>query len=211
MTQARKSTRKAAAPAAAAPAPEPESERPKLSTKDKIAKAKLPTKDVEICLQTDLQERYEALHEQMAEAYARERADKRLNSAGESKRIAQQIEALQEQMREYTITFRIRSLGRRWQHLVDQHPPREGNTEDLFLGYNPESFGDAAIRACTAEPADLDDEDWDDLLGTDEADGKLTAAQYKDLWDAVLDMNVRKISLPNSSAASRILQASEPE
>jgi hypothetical protein len=189
----------------------PEPEKPKLSTKEKLKRAKLPTRDVEICLSTDLQKQYEALHEQLAEAYTREKGDKRLGQVSESKRIARQIEDLQAEMREYTIVFRIRSLGRRWQELVDQHPPREGVAEDVYLGFNPDTFFDAAIRACTVEPDDLDDEDWADLLGTDKTDGKLTAAQYRELQDAVMAMNVRRIDVPNSLAASRILRASEPE
>lgn len=218
MTDAKRPARKAgkaAAPAAAAAVSEPTTEpapaKPKLSTKDKLAKATLPTKDVPVCLSTDLQQRYEALHERLAEAYAKEKGDKRLNPAGESKRIAAQVEALQEEMREYVITFRVRSLGRRWQQLMDKHPPREGNNEDVYLGYNPVTFADAAVRACVAEPDDLDDEDWADLLGDDERDGKLTAGQYHDLWQAVLDTNIRKVNVPNSFAASRILRASEPE
>lgn len=191
---------------------EPKPVRPSLSTKDKISKAKHPTRDVDVCLETDLQAEYEALHVQLRDAVGKEAGDKRLNSGGESKRIAREIEALQERMADYVITFRLQALGPRgWEKLQKEHAPREGNNEDVMLGYNPETFFDAAIRRCTVEPTDLDDDDWQALLGTDDEDGKLTAKQYNDLQDAVLALNVRKISVPNSYAASRILQPSEPE
>lgn len=190
----------------AAPAP------PSLSTKDKISKAKYPTRTVDICLETDLQQEYEALHVQLREAVAREVNDKRLNPGGDSKRIAREIEALQERMAEYVIRFRLQAVGARgWEKLQKEHPPRDGNNQDVMLGYNPDTFFDAAIRKCTIEPTDLDADDWVSLLGDDDVDGKLTAKQYNDLHEAVLALNVRKISIPNSSAASRILQASEPE
>ncbi|MDG4792016.1 hypothetical protein O7626_40080 [Micromonospora sp. WMMD1102] len=183
-----------------------------LSTKDKISRATYPTRTVDICLETDLQAEYEALHEELRQAVVRESGDRRLNPGGESKRIAEQIEALQQQMAEYVIRFRLQALGSRgWDKLSKAHPPREGEKDDAALGYNPDTFFDAAIRACTVDPSDLDDDDWTALLGDDDVDGKLTAKQYNDLHDAVLALNVRKISVPNSFAASRILRPSEPE
>lgn len=183
-----------------------------MSTKDKISKAQYPTRDVDICLDIGLQEEYEALHNQLRDAVAREAGDVRLNPGGESKRIARDIKALQVRMAEYVIKFRLQALGARgWEKLQKEHPPRDGNNQDAMLGYNPDTFFDAAIRRCTIKPNDLDADDWLALLGDDDVDGKLTAKQYNDLHEAVLALNVRKISVPNSSAASRILQASEPE
>jgi hypothetical protein len=214
------------------PAPEEQAgQAPKrLSTKDKIKRSKRPTKVVEICLQTDLQEQYEGLHKELAEAYAAEQNDKRLNSGGRSRQIAQQIEALEREMADYVILFRLTAISpRAWSDLQDEHPPREGNNDDLLLGYNPQTFFDAAIRACTIEPSDMDDEAWLDLLGhpedepddaksdsdgddaEDDGSGKLTPKQYSDLQGAVMALNVRKVSLPNSYAASRILRGGEPE
>jgi hypothetical protein len=252
--QAEPTTAKPASPATTdAPAPDPTTapEEPdrspveqapkKLSTKDKIKRSKRPTRVVEICLQTDLQEQHEALHKELAEAYAAEQNDKRLNSGGRSRQIALQIEALEQEMAEYVLLFRLTAISpTAWSDLQDEHPPREGNNDDLLLGYNPQTFFDAAIRACTVEPSDMDDEAWLDLLGwpNDEAQdggkpdsskadgtedeeeeeeeqgdgsGKLTPKQYSDLQGAVMALNVRKVSLPNSYAASRILRGGEPE
>lgn len=197
-----------------------------LSVKDKIKAAKLATRTVDICLHTELQDEFERLDQQLQETVAREALDKRLNSGGESRRLAEQIEALRERMAEHVITFTLRSLGNRgWSDLVDAHPPRDGNKFDVAAGHNTDTFFDAAIRASVTAP-DLDDEDWRTLLGDNEEvrarleaegkadqieDGKLTAAQYRDLQNAALALNIRPVSVPNSFAASRILRASETE
>lgn len=177
------------------------------STKDRIAAAKLPERTVDICLRGDLQAEWEDLERQLREAYAREQGDKRLNSGGESKRLAAQVEALQEQMRADTIVFRMRALSRKaWAELTRQHPPRKGEADDEQLGYNADTFAVAAIRACTYQPDDLDDEAWDHLL-----DDVLTEWQFVQMQNTVFALNVRRVDVPNSFAASRILRPSEPE
>lgn len=182
-----------------------------LSIKDKIKRAKRPTRTVEVCLETDLQTEYERLHQQLAEVRAREATDKRLGSGAESRQIAEQITALQAEMAEYVITFELGAVGpKAWDALLREHPPREGNQDDSMLGHNVEAFSDAAIRACTISPT-LDDEDWAELLGSDDRDGKLTPKQYADLNNAVMALNIRTISVPNSYAASAILRTSGPE
>jgi len=190
--------------AATQPAPAPAT-RP--STKDRIAAAKLPEKQVPICLRTDLQEEYEDLERQLAEATANAAIDPRLNSGGHTRRIAEQVAELEQRMQDDILWLHMRALPRRkWDALIKAHPKREDEAEDELLGFNPETFFPAAIRACTYEPDDLDDETW--MLLFDE---KLTAGQFRDLHNAVLALNIRKVSVPNSSAASRILRGSAPE
>ncbi|GAA4439370.1 hypothetical protein [Phytohabitans houttuyneae] len=177
------------------------------STKDRIAAAKLPERTVDICLRGDLQAEWEELERQLREAFAREQGDKRLNSGGESRRLAQQIEALQGQMRADTLVFRMRALPRKkWTALQKDHPPRKDNEADQELGYNVDDFVPAAIKACTVEPADLDDAAWEHLL-----DEVLTEYQFVQLQNTAYALNVNKVNVPNSFAASRILRPSEPE
>jgi hypothetical protein len=177
------------------------------STRDKLRAAKLPERTVELCLRGDLQAEWEDLHRQLAEVEARQAIDKRLNPGGERKQIAGQIETLEEQMRADTIVFRMRALSRKaWNALLKEHPPRKDDDTDAVLGYNLDTFMAGAIRACTYAPDDLDEETWNDLL-----DESLTEHQFASLQNAVLALNVRQVSVPNSSAASRILRASEPK
>lgn len=180
------------------------------STKDRLKAAKLPERTVDICLRGDLQAEWEDLHRQLAELDARQSAaDTRLNSGAkrEQEQIAARIEALEAEMRAETIVFRLRALGKKaWGALLKEHPPRKSNDDDTMLGYDADSFFPAAIRACTYSPDDLDDETWADLL-----DERITEYQFGSLQNAVLALNVRQVSVPNSSAASRILRPSSPE
>lgn len=175
------------------------------STKDRLAGAKLPERTVDICLRGDLQAEWEDLHRQLADAQAVQARDKRLNSGKAVEEIGQQITAVQEQMRADTIVFRLRALPRRrWTELLKGHPARKDHDEDGQIGFNGETFAPAAIRACTYSPDDLDDETWADLL-----DNRLTEHQFAELTDAMFALNVRKVSIPNSFAASQILRSSE--
>jgi hypothetical protein len=177
------------------------------STADKLKAARLPERTVDICLRGDLQAEWEDLHRQLAEVEAQQAGDKRLNSGGAADKIGQQIATVQDQMRGDTIVFRLRAKSKRaWNDLLKEHPPRKGNETDETLGYNPDSFMPAAIRACTYSPDDLDDALWEDLL-----DERLTEHQYASLQNAVMALNVRQVSVPNSYAASRILRGSSPE
>ena len=174
------------------------------STKDRLRAAKLPERTVDICLRGDLQAEWEDLHRQLVEVEATQAKDKRLNPDKRVQEIGQQIADLQEQMRDETIVFRLRALSRRaWGELLKQHPARDKVEEDQQLGYNFDSFMPAAIRACTYSPNDLDDETWTELL-----EERLTEHQFVSLQDAVMALNVRKVSVPNSFAASQILRPS---
>lgn len=195
-----------------------------LSAKEKIAAARKPSRRVEVCLHTGLQDQFEALDAQLQEAIAREAVDKRLGG-GQSRQLAEQVAALQERMREHVIVFELQAVSKRaWNALLEQHPPRDGVDTDRQLGYNEDTFFDDAIAACTVSPDDLDGDDWRRLFGDSDAerqrreqagepaeDGLLSARQYNDLQQAVLDLNVRKVNVPNSYAASQILRSSEHE
>ncbi|MCG5464232.1 hypothetical protein MED01_002397 [Micromonospora sp. MED01] len=179
------------------------------STKDRLKGAKLPERTVDICLRGDLQAEWEDLHRQLADAELAAAKDKRLAGDKRARDIGEQITAVQDQMRADTIVFRMRGLGRkRWDRLMKEHPPRKDNDEDTQLGYNADTFMEALIRACTYSPDDLDDDTWAELLGDDKADGKLTEWQFAQLQNTALALNVRKVDVPNSFAASRLTQPS---
>lgn len=187
----------------AAQSPEAEQQAP--STREKLAAARLPERTVELCLRGDLQAEFEDLERSLLAAQsAEERQGKRLNAGSPARQIAENMEALRERMREDTIVFRMRALSRRaWGELLKKHPARKDDADDELLGFNPESFMPAAIRACTYSPDDIDDETWADLL-----DERLTEQQFVELQNAVMHLNVRKINVPNSFAASQLLQPS---
>lgn len=177
---------------------------PAPSTKDRLKKAKLPERTVDICLRGDLQAVWEDLHRQLADVEAAAAKDKRLNSDKRAREIGEQITAVQDQMRADTLVFRMRALPKKkWDKLLKEHPPRKDNEEDAQLGYNVDSFMVALIRACTYSPDDLDDEGWSELL-----DDTTTEWQFAQLQNTALALNVRKVDVPNSFAASQLTQAS---
>lgn len=176
-----------------------------LSAKDMIKGAKRPEKVTPICLRGDLQADFEAAEKELAEAM---RPADSLAGNGPVADIVARIEALQAEMVEHTLQVRMRALPRpEWKKLIAAHPPRRGedNTideRDKYVGLNMESFWPAMIRACTIAP-EMDDEDWDLLLGT-----ALTDAQFDSLSDAAWGINRSDVDIPFSRVASQIAQTS---
>lgn len=192
-----------------------------------LASAKLPEDTVEICLRADLVAEHERLDREL-----QERLEQPLQKLGGDPRraeLAAQIVAIEEQMRESTITIRLRAIPkRRWRQLVMEHPPRldEDGTRIPadFRGVNSDTFYDPMIRASVVEP-ELTDEQWTHLLGhtAPEAealeaagkggeveDGVLTSRQHDRLFAAAWDLNRDDVVIPFSSAASQLIPNSAP-
>jgi hypothetical protein len=102
-------------------------------------------------------------------------------------------------MRDSTVPFTFRAMPRpKWRHLLAAHPPREGNDRDAEMGYNPDSFYPAIIRACVIDP-EITAEEWSELL-----DEKLSDNQFAQLSAAAFVVNEGDVSIPFSSAASTV-------
>jgi hypothetical protein len=177
--------------------------------RDKLKQAKLPERTVPICLRGDLVADHEALERELKAAQDRPVDSLEGNGVGA---LVDRIEALQDEMREFTEDFRLRALPRRqFRELVAAHPPRrdpDSNDpvqEDAVLGVNRETFFDALIRAAVVEP-ELADDEWTELF-----DEKLTDRQYGDLEDAAWFLNRAEVDVPFSHAASRAKRSSGPE
>lgn len=178
--------------------------------KEILAGAHLPERTVPLCLRGDLVAEFEEL-ERKLEDTGRRPAD---SLAGDgSGDIIDRMEALQDQMRASTVTFRLRALPKpKWRALLAAHPPRRGDdgeplAEDVTIGVNRETFFDAIIRACLVDP-EVDDETWDMMAGEN---GRLTDRQLATLTDAAWDVNRGEISIPFSRAASRVKRTTERE
>lgn len=171
-----------------------------LSAEDIIRGGSLPTKSVPICMHADLTAEHEELERQLA--LARNAPRDSLASGSNATELSQRIEALQERMREHTVTFVLTALARpAWKKLIAEHPPRQDaagdvDERDKYIGVNRDTFFEAMVRACVTEP-DLSDELWDLLLNE-----KLTDAQFEALSDAAWALNRRDVDIPFSSAAS---------
>lgn len=180
--------------------------RPKREVKALLQQARRAERTVEICLRGDLRDQMAEIEDQIMRLEAEAKHGNSLAGNPEAVALARRQQALNEQVKENTLTFRLRGVSqRRWTELVAQHPPREDNQKDLVMGYNLDDLVEALARECTVEP-ELDADDWDHLLGE-----ALTDAQWDVLSNAVWAVNQRDVDVPFSLAASRILQNSERE
>lgn len=198
----------------------------KKTAKDLIRAAKLPEKSVPVCLHADLVAEHEAADRELKQE--RDRPSKKLDDGGRARELSERLTALEAEMAEHTIEFRLRAMPRpKWKAFIAQYPPRKAedgtvDERDQFIGVNVDAFFDPLIRASVIDP-ELDDEDWRILFGdTDEQraqreakgesveEGKLTDRQFDTLADAAWALNRHGVDVPFSHAASRI-PTFEPE
>lgn len=167
-----------------------------------LTDAKLPERTVPICLRGDLVAEHEQLERRLEDANRRAVDSLAGNGAGE---LIDQLEALQGEMRDSTVIFRLRALPKsKWRALVAQHPPRQDDDgkpipEDVANGANLETLLDAIVRACLVEP-EIDDDTWALMAGDD---GRLTDRQLGSLADAAWAVNRGDVSVPFSLAVSQ--------
>lgn len=174
-----------------------------------LAGAQLPERTVPICLRGDLVAVHENLERQLEEAQRRPVDSLEGNGTGE---IVDAITSVEAQMKDATVTFRLRALSKpAWRELLAAHPPRktddgEPHPEDA-VGFNTETFFDAIVRACLVDPV-VDDETWALMAGEN---GKLTDRQIGRLADAAWSANRGDVDIPFSLAASRAKRSTGAE
>lgn len=174
---------------------------------DILAGAKPAERTTPLCLRGDLVAQIEDLERQLAEAQQSDRGDS-LASGGPARALAEEIEALREQMRDGTVVFRLRSIGRRaFQALIAAYPPRRDDDGrpldgDARLGANAETVWDPVLRASLVEP-ELNPDQLTHIL-----DEVLSDGQYDRLAALAWAVNRGEVDVPFSSAASRLLRTS---
>jgi hypothetical protein len=177
--------------------------------REKLKRAKLPRRTVEICLAGDQVAEFERLSRELEQASQRPAVDS-IEDDGGMLEIAQRIEALRGQMRADTEEFVVQALpGPKYRELKAQHPPRQDDEgavidDDRFLDANLETFAEPLLRACLVAP-EFDDELWAETVEA------LTDRQYEDLVNAAIFVNKGSVTVPFSRAASAILSSSAPE
>lgn len=179
------------------------------SIKDDIAEAKFPERPVRICLRGDLLADFDEAEAALQAAMAKPVSD-RLNDPARAERqqLAEQVQALREQIAAKTRTFRVRGMDRNeWRELALEHPARPGVEEDEPLSVNVQTYWPAVVRACTIEPV-LDDDDYTALLGDETTPGKLTSRQFQEWCSACVVVNRAEVDVPFSQTASDVLATS---
>jgi hypothetical protein len=184
-------------------------DRPKLADPLGVIRAgRLPERTVPVCLALDLVEEYEELARALDAAQGEEASP---FVAGSAVEIQRQMDDLREQMQAATMAFRLRALPRpRFNSLKREHPPRKDDNggplgRDGIYGANEDTFFEALLRLSIVDPV-LDEPTFRLLM-----DERLSEAQFQHLTDVAYFLNVRRIDLPFSSAASTKTTTSDSE
>lgn len=179
------------------------------SVKDRIRRAKQAggaTRTVRVWLAPDMS-LVDQHQRAVAEAESDQEGDAPAHSLeGHSPAAAarEQAAQLRAQLDECALDLTVRALSDdEWQRLVDEHPPRrktdtaDADPRDAEAAWNTSTFPGALLRAATVAP-DLDDEDWQTLLGDVLNPGVLTRAQVQDAASAVLALSRLPLDIPFS-------------
>lgn len=175
--------------------------RPKLADPGALIRSgKLPEKLFRVCLDPELVAEHERL---VAERDSAKETARDSLAGGNVAELEQRIETLLTEVDAATLTLRLRAMSRPdFRALVDKHPARKDGDGELthsqdMLGFNYETFFDAAIRASIVEP-ELDADTLGMLL-----DERLTDMQWQELAETVWELNRVTVNVPFSQDRSR--------
>lgn len=167
-----------------------------------LASAKMPEKEIALCLRGDLQAEWEKLD---AELNA-EKPEQTPTLAGAQPNVelAGQIQVLEAEMAKAMMTLKLRAMTRNeWFALTANHPPRDDVITDRIQGFNGATIWDDLITDTLVDPK-LDKERVSALLD------KLTPGQVDRVANEAWALNRRDtVSVPFSLTASRITQSSD--
>lgn len=166
-----------------------------------LASAKMPEKEIPLCLRGDLQAEWETLDAELNAGRTEQTAT--LAGPPPNVELAEKIQGLEAEMAKAMVTLKLRAMGRtEWFALTAAHPPREDNVMDRIQGFNGASIWDEMIANTLIEPK-LDKDRVTKLLDA------LTPGQVSRVANEAFELNRRDtVSVPFSLTASRITQSS---
>ena len=172
-----------------------------ISIKDQLKNATLPEDIVPIVLDRKPVAEFKRLEIELQRAQEASVRDKRM--AGRAREIAEQIEALREQMFASTVNFCLRGFSKNdWNALKEKHPVKDDANQtdvDQLLGADAKALFNEAVRLSIVSPQ-LDDEDWVNLVAV------LSDGEWDRFVNSVYAMNEDGISVPFSRKASAALR-----
>ena len=123
------------------------------SIEEVLAKAKVPVRAVQICLDADLQAEHDELNERLD--VARRKTTATMGQSSEAKEIADRITEIEEAMRASEVTLKFRGLTKAGlQKVYDRFPPPEGKN----LAWDVETGAYALLAASAVEPTMTEDQ-----------------------------------------------------
>ncbi|HEX2551629.1 MAG TPA: hypothetical protein VHK64_08550 [Nocardioidaceae bacterium] len=168
--------------------------------KQMLAGAKLPEHVEPTCLRGNLKAEHERLEAEL-ERLEEDAVDSLAGNGGAE--LADQIRALEAEMRENTYPIRLRAMSRpAFRAFLAEFPPRlddegKANKLDDTFGFDIDSGAEALLRRSIVDP-ELDDADFAALTAT------LTENQFDTLFMAAIRLNRGDVDVPKSRAASRL-------
>lgn len=161
--------------------------------------ASRPTEVVSLCLAGELVEQLAQLEVQLAAA----KPPTNLGEVSPKRAIAEQIVALQDEMREATVDFHLRALpSRQWTVLWAGQPQRK--EDESAEDWEPRYFAWQAqvVSQVCVEPA-MDVEEVGELVDL------LHFIAWQKLYTRAYVLNMGEVDVPNSEAASELTRDSE--
>lgn len=175
--------------------------------KTMLAEAKLPEHVEPTCLRGDLAAEHEQLNAEL-ELLEAKAVDSLAGNGGAE--LAEQIAALEEQMRDNTYPVRLRALSRPdFRDFKAKFPVRldadgKADETDQLFGFDSATGFEPLVRLCLVDP-ELDDAEFAAFMG------KVTDSQFDSLAAAAYRLNKGEIDVPFSRAASRLNRLSAAE
>lgn len=160
-----------------------------------LASASPLTKTVEVCVNGDLRAERDRLEDQLASAMERDVG--RLTGNPDARRIAEEIQAVEERMQDHMHDFTFRALHPKvWSDLRAAHPPEDPRIEM----WNAATFPSALVsKACISH-------DLSDATLFDQFMEKIGVAGLEDLFGAAIAVNNASPKGRTSSLASDVLR-----
>lgn len=166
-----------------------------------------------ICMRPDLIDAWETENDRLMELKAADSGNKRLGTGGVSaatKEQAEKVRAIEEQIEASDVAFSFHKIDKsRHSEICDEHPPRDGNMQDLMVGYNRDAVDNAVVHECLIDPVfDLCGKKackhtncgtWEALLK------RIGPGEWQEMVQVVQGVNGAVTANPKSVLASRIL------
>jgi hypothetical protein len=167
---------------------------------DEVKKrASLPTRTVSLCLAGELVEEIARLEQQLADA----QPATSLGDVSPKRAIAEQIAAVQDEMRESTVDFHLRAMGARaWARFWASMPTRaEKESDEAWEERAYPFYADLVSRSCTDPVMSV--------AQIDELVELIHGAAWNRLANQCITLNMGGIDIPNSAAVSELIGISE--
>lgn len=166
----------------------------------------------QICLRPDLLDAFEEADAELVASRAADTAGNRLadGTSAKTRKLAEKVVALQEQIDDTAITFRFKAMSKdKWRALCDSHPPRPKDQLDQAVGYNRDAVLDAAVPMSLIDPVFASCEkggcDHEECGSWEQLVKKLNPSEWRELTDTVNSVNRGVVDAPKSVLASLIL------